>query len=139
MARLKSCMHCGRVHSVDYVCSKKSIKQNKSKTEGRSEEDRLRGLQVWKKKRKQINERHNYICQICSRKLYSTYGKQYNYHIINVHHIVPIVEAQSLWLEDTNLICLCKYHHKMAETNKIPRRVLREIAIKQEQKHPPLL
>lgn len=136
MARLKSCIKCGKIHSTDYKCSYASIKKKKDNVE-RSEEDRLRGLQVWKNKRKQINERDNYMCQVCSRKLYKTYGKQYNSDTINVHHIIPIIESKELWLEDSNLLCLCKFHHKMAEDNKIPRSVLRDIAKKQELKYTP--
>ena len=75
MARLKSCIKCGKIHSTDYKCSYVATKKKKDNAE-RSEEDRLRGLQVWKNKRKQINERDNYMCQVCSRKLYKTYGKQ---------------------------------------------------------------
>ena len=127
---LKSCSFCGRIHNSNEVCKYKPKKNNRRET---TEEDRLRGLNIWKKKRKYINERDNYICQLCIRNLYNT-TKKINNDIIQVHHITPIKEDKSLWLDDDNLLCLCFYHHREAELNNIDRYELEKIAIEQNLK-----
>ena len=132
---LVSCRYCGRIHDRNYVCDNKPKIVYKNKKE-RTKEDRLRGLQVWKKKRKLIADRDNHMCQICSRDIFNTYGSKYNYDDnIQVHHIVPIVEDETLWLEDDNLICLCRYHHERAEKGQISKEVLKQIAENQNSKY----
>lgn len=73
------------------------------------------------------------MCQICIRELYNTQTK-YNFTNIEVHHIVPIVEGWNKRLDDNNLICLCSYHHKMAESGEIPRQHLLDIVREQEER-----
>lgn len=131
MARLKSCSYCGKIHPVDFDCGKKPVYKKPEKK--RSEEDRLRGLQVWKKKRKHINQRDNYMCQVCLRNLHNTQDI-INTGTINVHHIVSMVEDIDMWLDDSNLICLCKYHHKMADDGLISKSELFDIVKEQERK-----
>lgn len=134
---LFSCKHCGKVHDKNYDCDKK-IKIIYKKKKERSKEDRLRGLQVWKKKRKAIKERDNYMCQICNRdilNIYGSYGSKYNNDNVQVHHIIPISEDESIWLDDDNLISLCRYHHEMSEKCKISKEVLKQIAEEQNKKY----
>lgn len=130
---LVSCKYCGKIHERSFDCGKKP-KYNRKQKE-RREEDRLRGLQVWKKKRKAIKDRDNCMCQICNRDKFDTYGMKYNHDNIQVHHIVPIREEESIWLDDDNLICLCKYHHERAEQGEISREVLKSIAEEQNSKY----
>ena len=124
---LRSCKYCGGVHDSKYVCLSKP-KRDRYKV---TYIDRFRWTKVWQKKRKQINDRDKYMCQVCMRKLYNT-EMQYNFKEIEVHHIVAIVEDWDLRLEDSNLICLCVYHHKMAESGEIGRAVLNDIVEEQE-------
>ena len=118
---LKSCKHCGRIHDSKYMCPSKPRRNNYKDV---TEEDKFRSTYVWQKKRENIKQRDNYLCQVCIRKLYNTL-KQYNYEDIQVHHIVPLKEDYELRLEDDNLISLCKYHHELAEKGEIPREILR--------------
>lgn len=67
------------------------------------------------------------MCQICIRDLYDTYTRAYDNKLIEVHHIEPIAESYDLRLEDSNLISLCTYHHKMADWGEIPRQMLKDI------------
>lgn len=121
---LKSCKYCGRIHDSKYICPNKPIRKSYKKTE----EDKFRNTQAWRKKRNYIKDRDKGLCQVCIRKLYNTI-KQYNYIDIEVHHIVPLRENYELRLEDDNLITLCKYHHEMAENVRISRESLREMVI----------
>lgn len=123
---LKSCKYCGKIHDSKYNCPRKPVRDNKA-----TDIDKFRWTKAWQKKRNQINKRDNYMCQICIRKLYGT-QHQYNYEDIEVHHIVSIAEDYSLRLEDSNLICLCSHHHKMAELKKISKEELRIIVAEQE-------
>lgn len=115
MAMLKSCSHCGSIHSRTYQCPSKP-KRAKQPTYI----DKFRWSRRWTTKRKQINERDKYLCQVCIRKLHNT-QQQYNFTNIEVHHIVPLVEDYNLRLDDDNLICLCSSHHKMAECGDIDK------------------
>lgn len=125
MARLKSCVYCGRVHSTDFICPRKPIR-NKNITKS----NKFRNTSRWQKKRNEIKHRDRYICQVCYRNLYNTI-KKINYENIQVHHIVPLEEDISLALDNENLISICIYHHKLAETNNIPRIELKKIAEEQ--------
>ena len=119
---LRSCKYCGKIHDSKHICPNKPIRKRYKKTE----EDKFRNTQAWKKKRNNIKERDKGLCQVCMRKLYNTL-KQYNYRDIEVHHIIPLRENYELRLEDDNLISLCKYHHELAETGEIPRELLRRL------------
>ncbi|MGG7058721.1 HNH endonuclease [Clostridium tertium] len=119
---LKSCKYCGRIHDSKYICPSKPIRKTYKKTE----EDKFRNTQAWKKKRNYIKDRDKGLCQVCIRKLYNTL-KQYNYKDIEVHHITPLREDYELRLDDDNLISLCKYHHELAENGEIPRELLRSM------------
>lgn len=124
---LKSCSYCGKIHDSKYICPSKPIRKSYKKTE----EDKFRNTQAWKKKRNYIRDRDKGLCQVCVRKLYNTL-KQYSYTDIEVHHIVPLREDYELRLDDNNLISLCKYHHELAEKEEIPRNLLQEMAMKYE-------
>ncbi|MEG0899552.1 MAG: HNH endonuclease signature motif containing protein [Oscillospiraceae bacterium] len=119
---LKSCRYCGKIHKSDYTCSK--VPQRKKYS---TEQNSFRNTSLWAKKRKQIKERDKYLCQICLEELYDAANK-YNYTDIEVHHIIPLAENYDLRLEDSNLICLCAFHHHLADRNKIPKSLLNEIA-----------
>lgn len=128
MGRLKSCVYCGRVHDVSYECPRKPKRVKKN-----TAMNKFRNTSAWQQKREEIKERDKYICQVCFRKLYNT-KKQYNYINIQVHHIVPIEEEYGLRLDDENLISLCSYHHDLAERNKIPRELLKDMVEEQMEK-----
>lgn len=123
---LNSCSYCGRIHDKKYTCPSKPKREYKV-----TDIDRFRWTKRWQRKRKQINERDKYLCQVCIRELHNT-QIQYNFKDIEVHHIIPIAEDWNLRLEDNNLICLCTYHHKMADNNLIDREELKRIAEEQE-------
>lgn len=127
---LKSCSYCGKIHDKKYECPSKPRREKYKVTEV----DRFRWTKAWQRKRKEINERDKYMCQVCIRKLYNTH-LQYNYTDIEVHHITPLAEDYSLKLDAYNLICLCAYHHKMAECGEIPKAELFKIAEEQEEKN----
>ncbi|YBZ93409.1 HNH endonuclease [Bacillus sp. AK031] len=86
------------------------------------------------KKSKWIRARDKNLCQVCLLEQYNTQTK-YNFNNIEVHHIEPLKENWDKRLEDTNLISLCAYHHKMADSEQIPREQLRGVI---EKNHPPL-
>jgi len=124
---LKSCRHCGGIHDRKYVCPSKPKRTNYKATYI----DKFRWTKPWQRKRKYVNDRDKHLCQICMRELYNTQLK-YNFHNIEVHHIIPIKDNWDRRLDDENLICLCKHHHEMAESGEIPKDVLFEIVREQE-------
>ena len=59
------------------------------------------------------------------------------YDDIEVHHITKITEDESLLLENKNLICLCQYHHKLADKGEISKEYLQGLAEAREQGRQP--
>lgn len=64
---------------------------------------------AWRDKRKEILERDNHACAICS-ELYRITMAQ------DVHHILNLRENYDLRLDNDNLISLCSDHHKMVHS-----------------------
>ena len=65
----------------------------------------------WKKKREHILRRDKYLCRNCLR-----YGRIRER--TEVHHIKHADEYPELWLEDSNLVSLCKACHNKEHPEK---------------------
>lgn len=86
----------------------------------------MRSSQKWTDKSLEIRERANWLCEVCRDQ------KEYNYKDLEVHHIEKITERPDLLLDNSNLICLCKFHHKQAEKGILAKEYLRELAERRE-------
>ena len=111
---LRSCKYCGRIHDNRHDCGHKP-KYRKQYTDING----FRSTAAWQRKRGQIKQRDNYLCQICIRKLYGTIT-QYTYDNLSVHHAVPVEQDWDRRLDDDNLLTVCDMHHEMAEAGEIP-------------------
>lgn len=116
-----SCSRCGKIHPKGYVCKVGARKKHYRYT---YEESKLRSKGVWTEKSKQIREDANYICEVCKDK------GIYNYRDLSVHHIEKLRDRPDLLIEDTNLICLCKNCHRMADAGMIDKEYLKKLARK---------
>lgn len=125
---LKSCSYCGRIHDSKYICSAKP-KKNRAITEA----DKFRWTSIWQRKREEIKKRDLYLCQICIRELYNTITK-YNTEELSVHHNIPISVEYNKRLDNSNLLTVCDYHHKMCDRGEIPREEVQRIIDEQELK-----
>lgn len=105
---LKACSRCGKIHEYNYKC-------NKGKIYKHNDIDRLRSTTAWTHKSIEIREISHYLCAVCLDK------GIYNYDDIEVHHIIKLQDNKDLFLENENLICLCKYHHKQADNGKLDK------------------
>lgn len=128
-----SCMYCGRIHEKKFDCGKKPKKIYGK----RKENDRFRWQQCWKEKREEIKERDNYLCQVCLDGKYIVKDRRLTYENLEVHHIEKLADRPDLALENTNLITLDEYHHKMAEKGLISKEYLKELVAKKENTSPP--
>lgn len=126
---LKSCSYCGKIHDSKYICSAKP-KKNRAITEA----DKFRWTSIWQRKREEIKKRDLYLCQICIRELYNTATK-YNTEELSVHHNIPINEDYNKRLDNSNLLTVCDYHHKMCDRGEIAREEVQKIIDEQETKH----
>jgi len=123
---LKACKYCGKIHNTKYICpNKPKLKKNKTY------KDNFRSTNAWNKKRTEIKQRDNYLCQICVRNLYNTLN-QYTYDNIEVHHVIKLEHDFNQRLDNDNLISLCSYHHHMADSNVISIKELQDIIKQQE-------
>lgn len=128
-----SCMYCGKIHEKKFDCGRKP-----KKTYGkRKESDRFRWQQSWKKKREEIKERDNYLCQVCLDGLYPIKDRVFNCENLEVHHIEKIKDRPDLALDNSNLITLDEYHHEMAEKGMISKEYLKKLVAKKEKTSPP--
>lgn len=105
---LKACSRCGKIHEYNYKC-------NKGKIYKHNDIDKLRSTRAWTIKSIEIREASNYLCSVCLDK------GIYNYDNVEVHHIEKLQDKPDLFLENENLICLCKQHHKEADNNKLDK------------------
>ena len=116
-----SCSRCGKIHPKGYVCK---VGVRKKRYKYTYEESKLRSKGVWTEKSKQIREDANYMCEVCKDK------GIYNYRDVSVHHIEKLRDRPDLLIEDTNLICLCKDCHRMADAGMIDKEYLKKLARK---------
>lgn len=116
-------MYCGKVHDTKIECN-----QKKKRLISKSKAGDLRNTYRWRKKREEIKIRDNYICMICKEELRKNLTKIKKKEL-HVHHIIPYKQDVSLFLEDTNLITLCTYHHELAEAGEIKKKTLRKLIL----------
>lgn len=116
---LRACSKCGRIHDINYKC--KSTRERADK-----EAARLRNLNKWHKKSEDIRERSFNLCAICQEL------GEINYLSIEVHHIIKLKDDPSGLLEDSNLIALCSYHHKLADKGEYDIEYLKDLAKKRD-------
>ena len=110
-----SCSRCGRIHPDGYKCSV-------GRTYRGGEERKLRARYVWALKAQDIKDRSHYLCAVCKdRGIITTED-------LSVHHIEKLAERADLFLEDENLICLCSEHHRQADSGKLDKDYLRQLA-----------
>lgn len=120
---LKACSKCGKIHSYNFEC-----KANRNKRDIK-DIDKLRSSYSWTLKSKEIREKANYLCEYCRKQNLFTYND------LEVHHITKLKDDPTTLLDDINLICLCKYHHELADAGKIDAEELRAIAREREGAH----
>ena len=115
----KACSRCGRIHPSDRECKRIYNKRT-------DKESSLRSKSIWQKKRAEIRDNAKHLCEVCLDE------DKINYKNIEVHHIDKLRDRQELFLENDNLICLCSYHHKMADDGKLSKEYLRRLASRRE-------
>lgn len=115
----KSCSRCGKIHDINYKC-------NVGKVYKHNEIDKLRSTTRWTNKSIEIREASNYLCSVCLDE------GILNYDNLEVHHINKLQDNPEQWLDNDNLICLCKYHHKQADEGKIDKDYLIELVKKRD-------
>ena len=118
---LKACSRCGKVHDSNYICN-----HNRGRKFVNTDENRLRSRYSWKQKREEIKDRAFYLCEVCMDE------GDYSQKDLEVHHIVKIKEDPALYLENDNLICLCVYHHKLADKGELSAEYLISLARRRE-------
>lgn len=112
----KTCTRCGRIHDAGYKCTANRFYKQ-------TDEVKLRNTYKWKQKSKEIRYESNFLCEVCKNQ-----DHYFNYKDLEVHHIEKLKNRPTGLLDDENLICLCKYHHKLADAGKIDAEYLKELA-----------
>jgi len=115
----KACSRCGKIHRQGYTC-----RVGKVYTGG--QERGQRSSTKWTEKSLDIRERSSYLCAVCQDQ------GIINHKSVEVHHIIKVREDESLMYDDSNLICLCQAHHKMADAGEIDADYLRFLAEKRD-------
>jgi hypothetical protein len=85
--------------------------------------DRLRFTARWKRKSLQVRDDAHWMCEVCRDKgKVTTDG-------LEVHHIEKLRDDPDGLIEDDNLVCLCRMHHRMADDGDIDKDYLRGLAL----------
>ena len=105
MGRLIACSSCGRVHQRGYVCEQKRKRNYEYKKD--REDTGIYKSKLWDKARGNILEQYHHIC------LYSFYVEGKIIKAECVHHIVEILDDDSLAYDEDNLISLSKEKHRL--------------------------
>ena len=121
----KSCSRCGRIHPRNYKCKVNAPKYSLSY--GRTENEMTRYSWDWQKKSLEIRRASLWLCAVCKE-----HGV-YTYDGLEVHHIVKLRDAPEKLLDNENLICLCRMHHRLADSGEISQEYLKKLAQKREQ------
>ena len=121
MRDMVTCRHCGIVPR-GHICPHKKRRAK----DGDAQAVKFRNTKAWANKSTEIRQRDRYLCQLCLRNLYDTIS-WLSYKTVEVHHIIGINEDYNKRLDNDNLISLCSYHHKMADKEEIPKKVLLDI------------
>ena len=121
----KACSRCGKIHSYNVKCNA-GKDWNKYKTET----DKLHNTTAWHNKAFEIKQRSMFLCAVCVEEWKADHeaGKLSSDNL-EVHHIIKVRDDPDLLLDDLNLICLCRYHHRQADRNEISQSYLRRLAI----------
>lgn len=125
---LRGCPYCQRIHDSKYDCGMRP-KEFKKDTKA----NRFRNSAAWTKKREEIRERDNNLCQACIRELEGTKVK-YNSSLLSVHHAISIHKDYGRRLDNDNLLTLCAYHHDQAEKGRIKYQTIKNIIDEQNEK-----
>ena len=115
----RACSRCGKIHSTKYKC-------NVGRTYTGGKERNLRSSYAWTRKSKEIREKALYLCEVCKDRGILTHKG------LEVHHIIKVREDVGLYLENSNLICLCKEHHEDAEKGLLSKEYLFELVKKRD-------
>ena len=118
---LVTCRYCGIVPR-GHQCKHKTSRQKS----GDRQSDRFRKTKAWTDKSIEIRQKSKYLCAVCMEGTHHTMN-WLNYKNLEVHHIYSLAEDYSKRLDNGNLICLCQFHHKMAEQGEISREELLEL------------
>ena len=118
----KSCSKCGKIHDINYTC-KTNYKYEIRKDD---ETRKIRNCHSWHKKSEQIRKESKYLCAVCLEE------GIYNYNNLEVHHIEKLRHNKDKLLDDDNLICLCKKHHKQADDGTISKEHLYDLVKKRK-------
>ena len=116
---MRACSRCGKMHDINRPCPK-------GREYSGGNERKLRSKYVWTLKSKEVREKACYLCEVCRDQNIFTFDN------IEVHHITKVKDDESLYLDNDNLICLCKGHHLMADKGEINKDYLISLAKKRE-------
>jgi len=116
----KTCSRCNKIVDYNHKC-------NKGKVYKHNDIDKLRSTRAWTIKSIEIRELSKYLCSVCLDE------GIINYEDVQVHHILKLQNNHELLLEDSNLICLCPFHHKKADNGEISVEYLQELVKKRDE------
>lgn len=135
MAITRTCA-CGKLHPIGYKCpiiaarraAQKAESSNKYKS---NTERKLRSSYAWKTKSLEVRKQALHICEVCmDKKLSFSAGQP-----VEAHHIISVRNDEDLLVDDYNICVLCRQHHEQAESGKIKKEYLQELACKRIEKN----
>ena len=115
MGKLKTCTYCRKIHGNEINCTAKRGYYREKNARYEKDKDYLKFIKSkqWFNKSQEIKLLDSHCCLVC--KSLGLISPTY----LEVHHINKVRNDYDKRLENNNLITLCVFHHKQADTNKI--------------------
>lgn len=109
MSDLIKCSYCNKIHDKYEDCDAKLKHKQKHKQNYNEEYNKCYNSKNWKRVREEVLKENNYCCEICMQLGVA------NYKDIQVHHVIKIIDNEDLMFDKSNLIVVCRQHHREIE------------------------
>lgn len=123
ISRLKTCTYCHKIHDSSVKCGGKKDYYREKNGRYSKDKDYISFIKSkeWRNKSVEIKLLDSYCCLLC--KSLDLTSPTY----LEVHHISKVRNNFEKRLDNDNLITLCVFHHKQADSNNISSSELCEL------------
>ena len=119
----KACANCGKIHTFENP----RCRLGKRYHHDCSSVSKLRKSSKYQKIMNLVREDSNGLCSVCFDE-----GK-FTFDDLEVHHIEKLKVRPDLARDFDNLICLCRFHHQLAEANILSKDYLYSLVTKRKE------
>ncbi|MDK2587485.1 HNH endonuclease signature motif containing protein [Romboutsia sedimentorum] len=109
MSDLIKCSYCNKIHDKYEDCEDKLKYKKSNSNEYNEKYNKCYNNSKWKRIRNEVLKDNDYCCEVCKQL------EIVNYTDIQVHHITKIIDNDELMFDKSNLLVVCREHHRQIE------------------------